>query len=94
MKFEPVSPVVLAELREQVRQTGLRSDQARHVISELARTEAERSRLQFEVDGASEQRRALRVAMLSETNDVRERLAATEKQVEELEKQLQLTKET
>jgi hypothetical protein len=85
MTFQPIDPIELIQLTEQVRVSGLRHDQARFLVHKLTITENERQRLQAQVDGASEHRRALRSMMVDESQQLRERLEAAQKRIAELE---------
>jgi hypothetical protein len=85
MTFQPIDPIELGLLVEQVRSSGLRVDQERYVVTKLAATENERQRLQAQVDGASEHRRGLRSMMVDEAQQLREQLEAAQKRIVELE---------
>lgn len=85
MTFQPIDPIELAQLEEQVRVSGLRNDQARFVVHALTRTEAERQRLQAQVEGVSEQKRGLREMMNDEAQTTRDELAEAKRRLAELE---------
>lgn len=85
MTFQPIDPIELVQLTEQVRVSGLRHDQARFLVAKLAATENERQRLQAQVDDAGERRRGLRSMMTDEAQKTRDELEAAKKRIAELE---------
>jgi hypothetical protein len=85
MTFQPIDPIELIQLTEQVRVSGLRNDQARFLVAKLSATENERQRLQAQVEGAGEHRRALRSMMVDESQQLREQLEVAQNRIAALE---------
>jgi hypothetical protein len=82
--FVPMPEHVVEELRQYAMARGLSSEQSRMVLRELTRTEAERARLQAQIEGVHERRMGMREEMLGEVAAVRQELQAAHKRIDEL----------
>lgn len=87
MDYEPISPELLAELREMVHGEGaggggLTMLWARRTLHELERAERERQRLSREIESARASRMALRETLFAELQDARKKITELEAELQ------------